>query len=301
MNKQILVVDDSPSIHTLVKALLADEPVDIQSATDPAYGLTLAASMKPDLLLLDVDMPQMDGYEFCRRMKADASLWTVPVIFLSAKGSSDQKVRGLELGAVDYVSKPFSNGELLARVRSALRTRSVIASLESRELVDPLTGLGNERMFNSRLRAEVSERARAPKPLTCAAMDLDGFTSVNQLYGQPFGDLLLKKVSQTLRETYREEDIVCRMRADDFAVLMPATTLEAAVELAREFKMNLSRAGFEYRGSRVPVTCSVGLADAQGADDRALYERAVQALQQTPGHRSDTQHVWPAGSPSKAA
>ncbi len=298
MNKQILVVDDSADIHPLVAALLGEEPVDVHSATDPAYGLTLAASLRPDLILLDVDMPVMDGYEFCRRLKADTDLGAVPVIFLTARNDAEQKVRGLHLGAVDYVTKPFSPGELLARVCSALRTQAVIASLEDRSLTDALTGLGNKRMFAARLRAEASERARSPKPLACAYLDVDGIGTVNRFYGEPFGDQLLAKVADVIRSTYRPEDVACRMRDDDFAVLMPDTTVEDAVGLAREFKAKLSRAVFTHRSARVPVTCGVGIASALDAHDQTMYERAVNALERPLVAKSDDLQVWDPSCPA---
>jgi diguanylate cyclase (GGDEF)-like protein len=298
MNKQILVVDDSSDIHPLVRALLGEEPVDVHSATDPLYGLTLASSLKPDLILLDVDMPVMDGYEFCRRLKADAALLAVPVIFLTAKSDAEQKVRGLHLGAVDYVTKPFSPGELLARVCAALRTQSVITDLEDRSLTDALTGLGNRKMFESRLRGEASERARSPKPLTCTYIDVDGFGAVNRLYGEPFGDQMLKKVADVIRDAYRPEDVACRMRDDDFAVLMPATTVDEAVVLARGFKARLSRAAFTHRASRVAVTCGMGIAGAADAYDQTMFQRAVNALEQPLVPTSDELRTWDGAFPA---
>jgi diguanylate cyclase (GGDEF)-like protein len=301
MRKQLLVVDDSPEIHPLVAALLADEMVDVHSAQDPSYGLTLAASLCPDLVLLDVDMPGMDGYEFCRRLKANQILWAVPVIFLTAKGNTDQKVRGLELGAVDYIAKPFSPGELLARVRSALRTQAVINGLEDRALVDALTGLGNARMFNARLNGEVSVRARSPKPMSCAFIDINGFAAINRDYGEPFGDQMLQRVADVLRDVYRPEDVTCRLRADDFAVLMPDTPIEAAIDMARDVRSKLSRANFTYRGASIPLTCGIGVAAAREAYDRTLLERAAQALEQTPDRRSDQLIVSGDAPPTAAA
>ena len=301
MNKQVLLVDDSADIHPLVKALLGEEPVDVHSATDPTFGLTLAASLKPDLILLDVDMPVMDGYEFCRRLKADGALGSVPVVFLTARGDSEQKVRGLHLGAVDYVTKPFSPGELLARVCSALRTQSVITELEDRSLTDALTGLGNRRMFASRMRAEASGRARSPKPLACAYVDVDGIHTINQLYGDTFGDQVLKKVADVMRTAYRPEDVACRMRDDDFAILMPDTGVDDAVALAREFKAKLARAALTHRQARVPVTCGVGVAGALDAYDQSVFERAVNALERPLVAKSDDLQIWDASCPAITA
>ena len=290
MNKQLLVVDDAADIHPLIKALLSSEPVDVSSATDPLYGLTLAESMKPDLILLDVDMPGMDGYEFCRRVKANPNLWSVPVVFFTARGSVDQTVLGLNLGAADYISKPFSPGELLARVRGVLRTQSVISTLEDRSLVDTLTGLGNSKMFETRLRGEVSARARSPRPLSCVYLDLDGFSTVNKYYGEPFGDMILRKVADVLREIYRPEDVVCRLRNDDFAVLMPDTPSDDAVNLARTVRDKLSVSNFRYRDSTVPVTCGIGIASALDPYDHRVLERAMDALQQSANRKSN--EVW---------
>ena len=293
-NKQLLVVDDSADIHPLVNALLADEPIDVQSATDPAYGLTLASSIKPDLILLDVDMPGMDGYEFCRRLKADSSLWAVPVVFLTGRGNADQKVHGLNLGAVDYIAKPFSPGELLARVRGALRTQSVITDLEDRSLVDGLTGLGNQRMFETRLRGEISERARSPKPLACTYLDVDGFKTINKFYGEPFGDCVLQKVAEVIRAVYRPEDVACRLKNDDFAVLMPDTSADDALGLARKLHERLSTAKLEYRNTIVPVTCGIGVAEAGDAFDRTVLDRAMEAVQRAPARLSNGLWSWSA-------
>jgi diguanylate cyclase (GGDEF)-like protein len=287
MNKQILLVDDSAPIHKLMKSLLAEEPVDLHSATDPVFGLTLAASIKPDLVLLDVEMPSMDGYEFCRRMKSDPALWSVPVLFLTAKSETDQKVYGLEMGAVDYITKPFEAEELLARVRASLRVQGVIRDLEDRSLVDSLTGLGNRKSFDQRLSAEVSVRARSLRPLSCTYIDIDGFQMINRSYGQSFGDDVIKSVAEIIRDAYRPEDAICRLGGDDFAVLTPDTGLDEAASLAVKMKKLLARARFAYRDSTVPVTCGIGIAEAGEPFDRSILKRAMDIMHQAPKRESN--------------
>ena len=281
MNKHVLVVDDSQPVHTLVKSVLADDAIEVHSATNSAYGLTLAASLKPDLLLLDVDMPEMDGFEFCRRMKADANLWSVPVVFLTAKSQTDDKVQGLEMGAMDYITKPFEAAELQARVHASLRTQRVIKNLEDSSLVDTLTGFGNRKLFNQRLSAEVSVRARAGRPLTVSCIDIDGFSAINNCYGQSFGDGVLTSVAHVIRESYRLEDVACRFEGDDFAVLMPDTSLDQAIALAARMKNALAKARFSYRDSVVPVTCCIGIAEAGEPYDRTMLERAIASMRQS--------------------
>src|ERR1700722_17825365 len=124
MQQQLLVIDDSDKVHTLVKTILTEEPVEVHSATDPKYGLVLAASLRPDLILLDVDMPGMNGFEACRQLKLNPATAGIPVIFLTSLSAVNQKVQGFNLGAVDYVTKPFNRAELLARVRASLRTQN---------------------------------------------------------------------------------------------------------------------------------------------------------------------------------
>src|SRR5665213_916470 len=217
--KQILLVDDSKPIHALVRALLSEEQVTIHSAYDGAQGLTMAKSIRPDIILLDVEMPEMDGYEACRLLKLDAEIYNIPVIFLTALASPENKVHGLELGAVDYVTKPFNPAELLARVRGSLRTHEVIQLLEQRALIDFLTGLGNRSMFKQRLAAEISLRIRTGNDLACIVVDVDGFQEINDTQGHPFADRVLQKIGTVLREVCRVEDVPCRLGGDAFVIL----------------------------------------------------------------------------------
>jgi DNA-binding response OmpR family regulator len=130
MNKQILVIDDSENIHPLIKAILSGEPVDIHCAVEATHGLVLASSIIPDLILLDVDMPGIDGFEVCRLLKADPLTARCPVTFLTAHSRTEDKVQGFKLGAMDYVTKPFNPAQLLAHVRAALKNRRAITTME---------------------------------------------------------------------------------------------------------------------------------------------------------------------------
>src|SRR6185437_14903212 len=210
MSQQILVIDDSEKVHALIKVILAEEPVEVHSATDPKYGLVLAASMRPDLILLDVDMPGVNGFEACRQLKQDPATADVPVIFLTSVSAVNEKVRGFSLGAVDYVTKPFNRSELVARVRASLKTEHAMRSLEEKALIDPLTGLGNRAMFIARFEAEVCLRIRTNTPLTCILMDIDHFKEINDNYGHATGDRVLQMIGKSISELCRTEDVACR-------------------------------------------------------------------------------------------
>jgi diguanylate cyclase (GGDEF)-like protein len=280
MKKQILLIDDAKKIHPLVAALLAEEDVEIQSAYDGKYGLTLAASMRPDLILLDVEMPEMDGYETCKQLKMDADLFNTPVIFLTAKSATDEKVHGLELGAVDYVTKPFSPAELLARVRASLRTHHVVQLLEQKALVDFLTGLGNKEMFKQRLNAEVALRVRTSKPLACIGVDVQGFQTINSTCGTPFADRVLQAIGKIIQEVCRTEDIPCRMSADSFVIITPNTEAKEAALLAKRLHDALAKLQMEYRGSHVKINCNVAVAPSTDIYDRLMLERADETILQ---------------------
>jgi diguanylate cyclase (GGDEF)-like protein len=271
MKKQILLIDDTKKIHPLVCALLAEEPVEIHSAYDGEYGLNLAKSLKPDLILLDVEMPIMDGHETCRRLKADPQLFNTPVVFLTALGATEEKVHGLELGAVDYVTKPFNPSELLARVRASLRTHHVVQLLEENALVDFLTGLGNKQMFKQRMNAEIALRVRTSKPLACIAVDVADFQAINTTCGHPFADRVLQEIAKSIRSVCRAEDIPCRLGGDSFVVITPNTEIEQAKQLALRLHAALAKMQIPYRGSQVKVKCSIAVAPSIDAYDRQMF------------------------------
>jgi diguanylate cyclase (GGDEF)-like protein len=278
MKQQILVIDDSKQIHSLIAGILADESVEIQYAFEGKYGLILAASVRPDVILLDVEMPGMDGYETCKRLKADPSLFNIPVIFLTALSTTEDKVKGLELGAADYITKPFSPSELLARVRVSLRTHRAIQMLESHALVDFLTGLGNSAMFKSRLAAEVSLRVRTHKALACIAVDIDNFQAINDTQGHPFADRLLQTVAGIISKAIRVEDVACRLGGDAFVILTPNTEMDDACLLGKRIEAALRKMQLNNRGFAVEVKCSVAVAPSIDLYDRNMFERANEAI-----------------------
>lgn len=278
MQQQLLVIDDSKPIHTLVRSLLADEPVEIHSAPDAKLGITLAASLRPDLILLDVDMPETDGFEACRLLKADPITASIPIVFLTSLSSTEEKVHGLNMGAVDYVTKPFKLSEFLARVRASLRTSHLIRLLEEKAMIDALTGLGNRAMFEQRLAAEVSLRVRSINPLALILLDVDNFKNINDGYGHPYGDHVLRKIATSLTDLCRTEDVACRHGGEEFVILTPHTNAADAALLAERMRQAISEIPFTRNNDVIQVTASFGVADALHTYDRSMLERADEAL-----------------------
>jgi len=179
MSRKILLIDDSPPIHALVRARLAEESLDIISASDAQTGIDLVLSESPDVILLDVDMPGKDGFEVCKILKSDPATLHIPIIFLTAATGTDMKIRGLELGAIDYITKPFDPAELRARVRSAVKLKFLMDLLSRKAQIDGLTGLWNRRYFDQCLTEQLSFASRHELPLSCLMLDIDHFKSGN--------------------------------------------------------------------------------------------------------------------------
>jgi diguanylate cyclase (GGDEF)-like protein len=276
MAQKVLLIDDSPSIHTLVRARLAGEPITVHSAYSSVEGLTMARELLPDLVLLDVDMPDPDGFEVCRRLKADSTTVAIPVVFLTGASSPDERIFGLELGAVDYVTKPFNPAELRARVRASLRTKYLMDLLAKRAQIDGLTGLWNRAHFEERLKQEQSLHCRTTRPLSCVIADVDHFKSVNDTYGHPFGDEALRGIAGVLSDIGRTEDIICRLGGEEFVILCPNTSLAGAVRFAERCRESILNMKLTHQGKPVRVTCSFGAAE-EGCKP-SMIEAADQAL-----------------------
>ncbi|MBL0927117.1 MAG: diguanylate cyclase [Phycisphaerales bacterium] len=225
----LLLVDDSPMMHRLLSAKLKDESLEIVAAFSAAEGHELAGSHQPALILVDIMMPEMNGLEFLRKLKSDPRTMQIPVIVLSATTKIEDKVAAFEIGAMDFVPKPFELLELRARIDSALRITRLMRLLEQRARIDGLTGLWNRAYFDERLAAELSAVERKEQPLALAMCDLDHFKRLNDSFGHSAGDMVLQSFAALLNQELRGYDVACRYGGEEFAVIMPGTTVEEGV------------------------------------------------------------------------
>jgi diguanylate cyclase (GGDEF)-like protein len=249
-------------------------------ALEGETGLDMAARLRPDLILLDIDMPQPDGFEVCRRLKADPNTVGIPVIFLTGDTSTEKKIKGLELGATDYITKPFDAAELRARIRATLRAKYLMDLLSQRALLDGLTGLWNRVYFESRLSSELALIRNAHKPLSCLMIDLDHLREINARHGHLFGDDVLRRMGRILTDCCRPDDAVCRYGGEEFVVLCPATSVEHAAELAERIRQRVVAEKWSREGAPVVVTCSIGVADLRRFPPPGMVEMADQAVSQ---------------------
>jgi two-component system, cell cycle response regulator len=278
MSEKILIIDDSPEIHTLVKIRLDQEDVVIHSAHDGAAGLTAARELQPDLILLDIDMPGRNGFAVCSDLKADACTMDVPIIFLTAFTSLEDKIRGLDLGATDYITKPFDAAELRARVRASLRTRRLVGLLSKKAMIDGLTGLWNRTYLDALLSREYSAARRSGQPLSCVMTDVDRFKTLNDTCGHGFGDDVLRGIAGIFNAHCRAEDVVCRYGGEEFTILLPNTLVQSAANLAERLRQEIESHTFLHHGEPVKITCSFGVAELSGPVPPSLIDRADEAL-----------------------
>ena len=292
--KRLLLVDDDVDSLAVARARLAGDGVEISCATGGRAGLEAAKSQHPDLILLDLEMPDMSGFDVCRTLKADPELCMIPVLFLSGSGTSVDKVRGLDLGAVDYITKPFDDFELRARVRVALRTKELQDLLIEHAHIDPLTGLPNRRALMDRLQMEWARMQRHGGELSFIMADIDHFKRVNDAYGHSIGDKVLQEVARSIAGQCRESDLPARYGGEEFAVVVPNAGTSTAVLLAERCRREIEKVNLPAKGEPIRPTASFGVADAVGVSStELLVDRSDQALYRAKAAGRNRVAVWP--------
>jgi len=277
----VFVIDDSEPIHKLIAVRLRPEGLEVTGELSGERGIQRAIEVKPDLILLDVELPDLDGFEVCRQLKEHPATRAIPVIFLTGTRSTDSKVRGLDLGAVDYVTKPFDQVELRARVRAALRTKRLQDILEHQSFLDGLTGLWNRAYFDRRIESEMNIARRYQRPLSIVLSDIDRFKNVNDTYGHLFGDVVLQGVSECLRAGARRSDVVTRYGGEEFALILIDTDLPAALAVAERLRASVEAQGYEAHGKQITTSASFGATCSnEGGEPTAqtLIDNADKAL-----------------------
>ncbi|MDP2005460.1 MAG: diguanylate cyclase [Rubrivivax sp.] len=263
---RLLVVDDQPAnIQALYQAFSADHQVLM--ATGGEQALKVAGAKQPDLILLDVVMPGMDGHEVCRRLKADMATCDIPVIFVTAHSDEAAETQGLALGAVDFISKPINPAIVRARVKTHLTLKAQADLLRQWVYVDGLTGVRNRRGFDEQLASEWGRAVREGSALSVVLLDVDFFKRYNDHYGHQAGDACLRAVATSLRRAVkRPGDLVARYGGEEFACLLPNTALDGALAFARQLGAGIEALGLVHAQSTVSavVTVSLGVCATSG-------------------------------------
>lgn len=279
---KLLVVDDQPiNIQVLYQIFSAD--YDVCMATSGEQALKVCAEQNPDLVLLDIEMPGMNGFDVCQRLKADSATKNVPVIFVTAHVDEASETQGLDAGAVDFIYKPINPKIVRARVKTHATLKAQADLLRNWVYIDGLTNVHNRRYFDERLSTEWSRATRNNTELSLLLLDVDFFKRYNDYYGHQAGDDCLRKIAGAIKDTLqRPTDIVARYGGEEFACLLPDTNLEGAFHIAEAIKQAIIALNIPHAASTVnpKVTVSIGVcvkpATYQGEAELLLRNADVQ-------------------------
>lgn len=237
----LLIVDDENTNLKVLTHILGEE-YTIYTATNGENAIEKAKELHPDLILLDILMPGMDGYETLSEIKSSEDIKKIPVVFITGLDSSEDEEKGLSLDAVDYITKPFSAAIVKLRVRNQIQIINQLRTIENLSMIDQLTNIPNRRCFDNHLHMEWKQAIREQTPLSLLMMDLDKFKRVNDNYGHQQGDLVLKTIAGVFtRSLKRASDFTARWGGEEFTILLPNTPLEGAIDVAENIRADVEQ------------------------------------------------------------
>ena len=285
MNGTILVADDSMVVRAVLRRQLETDGHTVVEAVNGEEAIDACREYHPDVVLLDVEMPVLDGHATLARLKADPQLKDIPVVFLTGRVDTADVVNGLRLGAHDYLRKPFEANELMARVSAALRTKWLQDELRARNAeldrvsrIDMLTNIYNRRHLDEHLRAVISAARRHDRSVGVLIVDIDHFKNVNDEHGHLAGDAVLREVAARLQQAMRTEDALGRWGGEEFLAVLTDTPPEGVRVMAERLRQVVAAAPFTLDdGSQIRVTVSVGHTNGR-EDAEVLVHRADDAL-----------------------
>ncbi len=276
----ILAVDDTVENLDVLEELLREYRVI--DATNGKDALALVKQQKIDLILLDIMMPNMDGYEVCQILQDDEETKFIPIIFITAKSDEQSIEKAYDLGAADYIRKPFLPKELLARVKKELRIQGLIEKLEELASTDVLTKLYNRRFFYENAIKTIEYAKRQNHPLSLIMIDIDHFKQVNDTYGHSAGDEVLQELAKIMQNLQRKSDTIVRLGGEEFAILLPDTSKEQAFKVAQKLRQKIEKNQVHLSdGNNVDFTVSLGVSSVmieKETDIEAALSRADKAL-----------------------
>lgn len=300
--RRILLLADDEPVNLLFMESIFREEYEVLTAASGEAALALAEQRRPDLIILDVLMPGISGYEVCKRLKANPATSAIPVIFVTALESEEDEEEGLNLGAIDYLTKPLRAGILRARVRNILTMVRQREILEEMVLLDSLTEIPNRRALDQTLNQEWARCQRIHQPISLAMVDIDHFKAFNDTYGHGAGDLALRQVAQTLAEAAkRPGDLAARYGGEEFVLLLPHTPMRGARKLCRQARFRVEKLAIPHTGSPFGVlTISIGGVTAwphhEGSVDDLLRQADAQLYRAKQAGRNCV--VWQEASPA---
>ena len=269
----VLIVDDTPANVDILKVILSREGYNVSMAPNGEVALKVIPRSMPDLILMDVMMPGLNGFEVCEKLKADEATKEIPVIFVTAKAETDDIVKAFDVGGVDYITKPYQYREVLSRIKTHLQNQSLLKcnvllveqlqkaniELDKSSRTDSLTGLSNRRDANEKIEKELIRFARNKKDFSLVLGDIDHFKKTNDTYGHEAGDCILTKVSRLMVDAVRAQDLVSRWGGEEFLIVLPETELAGGATLAENIRQKIEAEEFVYKEQKINVSMSFGV------------------------------------------
>jgi len=281
MITKILVVDDNLNNVRLLTDILEDENFTVYTADNGAAVLAMVHKLKPDVILLDIMMPGLDGFEVCKLLKNDFDSKDIPVIMVTAKTEGIDIKKSLEMGAFDYIKKPIDEIEVIARVRSAIWFKQTQDKLKEMAMKDGLTGLYNHALLIELFEKEIDKQQRNNGSISFAMIDIDDFKKINDTYGHISGDTVLKELSNILMSSVRGGDIVGRYGGEEFSIVFPGIDEQNAFQLCERIRKEVEDFDFEIGIETVKITISIGINfnELKGIiNKREIIQKADEAL-----------------------
>lgn len=270
---KILIVDDVPANIDVLRSMLGKQGFNISVAPSGEIALKIVSQSLPDLILLDVMMPGISGFDTCKELKNNQATQNIPIIFITAKTETKDIVDAFAIGAVDYIAKPFHAEEVFARVESQLRLQKLsqdkdrlIKQLDKVSRTDPLTGLSNRRSMEEKINDEKHRSDRSQKPFCLILSDIDLFKNINDTFGHNVGDEVLLTIANLMTAGVRKQDTICRWGGEEFLIILPDSDLQGGLLLAEKIRSKIATESIKYKQTSIPVTMSFGISMYQGGN-----------------------------------
>ncbi|WPF88000.1 diguanylate cyclase [Cyanobacterium aponinum AL20118] len=288
-NFLILAVDDNSVNRILIEKILRKEGYQAKILAHSQEVLPYMEQINPDLILLDLMMPNINGLELCQQIKLNPHFQDIPVIFITASDEKQDLLKAFDLGAVDYITKPFHNRELLARIKTHLELKftrdelkKALVELEKLATTDELTGISNRRNFSTLAEREFNLAKRQKRYFALLILDIDYFKKINDSYGHIAGDFVIKSVAQQCVLSIRQEDLCARWGGEEFIIFLSESMLEDGIAVARRLRQDIEELSVAFESEQINVTVSIGVAVYNPEDknvnqtiirgDMALYQ-----------------------------
>lgn len=296
---KILIVDDSPVEIKIIRRLLGDG-YEIFEAANGKVALELINETIPDLILLDIIMPGMDGLSICKVLKSQSTTQDIPVIFITSVSASRDVVKGFEAGGQDYIIKPFHSSELRARIKAHLDLKksketllvyvkeleaknqelnALLEKVETIAIMDFLTGTVNRRHMTQLMKTEVIDLSTKQSKTTIIMADIDEFKKINDTYGHDCGDLVIKDVADMMKAVVGEKDVIARWGGEEYLLMLRGADLEGGKIVAERIRRGIEATSFRYRENLLSITITLGVAELDwNLDIDASIKKADEAL-----------------------